>query len=70
MATEIQEMTKEERKGIRETFRQLEQNKGYLSESAASFIAGLRKYFTRNKRLSERQLKALYEIRNNAEVEC
>ena len=63
MIKEVSEMNTEEIKQIKEAFRFLEQNNGSISANAASFVTGLKKYFARKKVLSERQLKALYEIK-------
>lgn len=50
---------------IKETFKFLEENEKILSQSAVNFVHTLKKYFARNKSLSEKQVKILTEIRNN-----
>jgi hypothetical protein len=50
---------------IKESFRYIEQNISLLTESQATFIKSLNKYFKKNKILSDRQLNVLYDIRNN-----
>jgi hypothetical protein len=47
---------------IKETFDFLYLNEKHLTLSQKDFINGLKKYFTRNKTLSEKQQKALFEI--------
>lgn len=55
----------EENKRIKEAFRYLEQNNGSLTENGAYFVQSLKKFFARNKILTEKQQKALYEIRDS-----
>jgi hypothetical protein len=52
-------------KEIKTAFKYLEENKLLLNENSTYFINSLKKYFTRNKTLSERQQKALFEIQNS-----
>lgn len=62
-------MTNEVKISIKETFRYLDQNGSRISESGWAFILSLKKHFLKNKTLSERQLKALFEIRENLKYE-
>jgi hypothetical protein len=55
-------------KEIRETFKILESSQNLLSENAIFFVKSLKKYFDKNKRLSEKQFKILLEIKNNREI--
>jgi len=68
MQKELQDINKE----IRETFKILESTPNLLSENSIYFVKSLRKYFDKNKRLSEKQFKILLEIKNNREFknEC
>lgn len=65
MQTSSDTMTSEEKARVKEAFQYMEQNVSLLSESGRNFIHSLKKYYSKNKILSERQLKALFEIRNN-----
>jgi len=56
---------KEQNREIKEAFRQLEANR-----FASSFTLSLHKQFRKNKVLSERQMKALFEIRDSLKVEA
>jgi hypothetical protein len=47
---------------IKEAFDFFYLNEKHLTASQKDFINGLKKYFTRNKTLSENQEKALFEI--------
>jgi hypothetical protein len=58
-----------EKKMIREAFRTIEGSGSRLSESAIKFVTSLKKYYRRNKILSERQMKALSEILGSIQVE-
>jgi hypothetical protein len=48
---------------IEETFDVLYLNQRYLSAGQADFVAGLKRYYRRNKQLTEKQLSALLEIK-------
>jgi len=48
---------------IKEVFSYLALHEQKLSLSEIDFVRSLKKYFTRNKKLSERQKTALFEIR-------
>ncbi len=50
---------------IRITFKTLESNDQHLSMGSINFLRSLKKYFIRNKKLSERQIKALLEMQNS-----
>lgn len=54
--------SKSELKDLRSIFRELEGCK--LSESQERFINGLKKYFKRNRTLSEKQIACLLEVRS------
>ena len=64
MQKELQDINKE----IKETFKILESSQNLLSENAIFFVKSLKKYFDKNKRLSEKQFKILLEIKNNREI--
>lgn len=53
---------------IKTIFKWLDRNKSLMNPYQARFIDGLKKYFSRNKNLTEKQLFVLYEIRNNLEA--
>lgn len=53
-------MTKSE---IKELFKFYEGNPGGLSDRQKELVKGMRKYYRRNKQLSDRQIKVLIEIR-------
>lgn len=50
---------------IKEAFKYLEKNEKSLNDSGWSFVRSLKKQFLKSKTLSERQIKALFEIQNN-----
>lgn len=50
---------------IKEAFKALNQQPESMTEYQAEFVASLRKYFKRNKMLSEKQAAALLEIATN-----
>ncbi len=56
-------------KEIKEVFEFLYLNEQQLSLTQISFIKSLKKYYGRNKTLSERQRKVLFEIRKYIEIE-
>lgn len=47
---------------MKEALKFLQENESKLSLNQIDFIKGLRKYFKRNKTLTERQQQALFEI--------
>lgn len=53
---------------IKECFDFLYLNERYLSASQSEFIAGLKRYYHKNKELSEKQISALMEIRKYLKV--
>lgn len=63
-------MTIEEKKRINAAFKDLQTNVSRLSESARYFVHSLKKYHTRYKRLSEKQQRALFEVRDSIQVEA
>jgi len=60
--TEVSEIEKQEKKKIREVFHYLDQNGSKLTENSRYFIHSVKKYYSKYKRLSERQQSALLEI--------
>lgn len=48
---------------IKELFKYYKGNPGGLSDRQKELIKGMRKYYRRNKQLSDRQIKVLIEIR-------
>lgn len=50
---------------VKKTFKWFDSYEGQLNQSTANFIRSLKKYYTKNKQLSDRQRTALMEIRNN-----
>jgi Tfp pilus assembly PilM family ATPase len=48
---------------IRDLFSDLQASVGLLTDSQLALIKGLKKYYARNKKLSERQLSTLLEIK-------
>lgn len=52
-------------KGIKETFKYLGSHENRMTPGQFAFIASTKKYFTRNKLLSERQFNALMDIKKN-----
>ena len=47
---------------VKEAFKYLDQRQAHLTDFQISFIAGLKKYYTRNKTLTEKQSAVLFEI--------
>jgi len=54
---------------IKETFDFLYLNERCLSASQFDFIQGLKKYYRQNKCLSEKQARALFEIRKYLNID-
>jgi hypothetical protein len=54
-----------DKKEINAALKFVEAHTDGLSLSSVDFVKSLRKYFTRNKMLSERQIKALQDISSN-----
>ena len=54
---------------IKQTFKFLAENSGRLSDSQLNFVKSLQKYFRKNKQLSERQQKILFEIEKYYQLE-
>lgn len=65
MQTTSDTMTTEEKARIKEAFHFLDVNASRISDSGRSFILSLKKQFLKNKTLSEKQKKALFEIKEN-----
>lgn len=57
-----------ENKEIKSLFKFLEENQSSLTENGANFIHSLKKYFTHNKTLTEKQQTALFEIKKYLNV--
>ena len=54
---------------INEAFKLLAQHQAHLTEFQISFITGLKKYYTRNKTLSDKQKIVLSEITRNLKID-
>jgi hypothetical protein len=54
---------------IKQAFRFFDENQERLTENGRHFIRGVKKYYSRNKELSDRQQKALFEIRDKIKSE-
>ena len=48
---------------LKETFDFLYLNERYLTTGQSDFIASMKRYYNRNKTLSDKQISALFEIR-------
>ena len=57
------------RNRIKQAFRFFDENQERLTENGRHFIRGVKKYYSRNKELSERQLQALNDIQKNTLTE-
>lgn len=58
-----------EKSEIKAIFRRLENHKESLSTYQVEFVKGLKKYYTRNNKLSDKQIDALININNSIMVE-
>jgi len=64
----ITEIKQQKTISIKETFDFLYLNEQLLSLNQIEFVRGLQKYYTKHKELSEKQQKALFEIRKYLNV--
>ncbi len=53
---------------IKQVFKYIQENDRQLSANCVYFIKSLRKYYDKNKKLSDRQLKSLFEIKENIQL--